>query len=115
MNCIVIIVVVSLYFISTLIFDVCGENDRFCEHEIRKDIPIVYLTLNPISTVSWLGTITHRQLVMNWKWPTSGDNNNQRNVNTTGLNSDWIGLFNIKVSNGINVEGKKYGNYFDTY
>ena len=87
-----------------LTFDACGE--KFCEHQIRKDIPIVYLTLNPISTVSWLGKITQRQLVMNWKWPSSGTNNNQTTINRTGSNKDWIGLFNIKVSNGINVEGR---------
>ena len=90
-----------------LIVDVYGEKNSFCKHQIRKDIPTVYLTLNPISTVSWMGTITKRKLVMNWKWPSSGKSNNQTNTNKIELNDDWIGLFNIKVSNGINVEGKK--------
>ena len=90
-----------------LIFDVGTEKDRFCEHHIRKDIPTVYLTLNPISTVSWLGIITQRQLVMNWKWPSSGKTDNQTDVSRTESKGDWIGLFNMNLSNGINVEGKR--------
>ena len=94
-----------------LIFDVVGiEKDRFCEHPLRKDIPTVYLTINPISTISWLGTVTQRQLVMNWKWPekeSSGNTTDNQTVSRTESKGDWIGLFNMNVSNGINKEGKQ--------
>ena len=76
---------------------------KYCSNPQRKDVPIVYLTINPISTVSWLGKITQRQLVLNWKWP-----NASMNIEFTKGNkfiNDWIGLFNINVSNGLHLEG----------
>ena len=79
------------------------EKSSYCSNPIRKDIPILYLTLNPISTVSWLGKITQRQLVLNWKWPTL--ENGTKSENQSQSTSDWIGLFNISVSNGLNLEG----------
>ena len=71
-----------------------------------KDIPNIYLTLNPISTVSWMGRITQRQLVLNWKWPKISAVETQ--MNKSESKNDWIGLFNISLSNGLSVEG----NYF---
>ena len=71
------------------------ENKKFCSVTFEKDMPSVYLTLNPISRVSWLGKITQRQLVLNWK-------------HRMTKNGDWIGLFSFDVSNGINGHGKKY-------
>ena len=82
---------------------IINEKNQYCSYSMRKDIPIVYLTLNPISTVSWMGTITQRQLVLNWKWPSTSDEEDHMNKNES--KNDWIGLFNISLSNGLNLEG----------
>ena len=105
MNNIGTVFVVSIYYIATLNFGYCSESQTFCEHQIRKDIPIVYLTLNPISTVSWLGKINQRQLILNWKWPSAGKSNNKTNITFSGSSGDWVGLFEIKAPNGINIDG----------
>ena len=97
-------VVLLVYCTHLSLFCTGIEEHKFCLNTTIKDIPIVYLTLNPISTVSWLGTITQRQLVMNWKWPSSNVSDKTNNV--TGLNDDWIGLFDINISNITNLTGK---------
>ena len=79
------------------------KQNKYCSNPTPKDIPIVYLTLNPVSTVSWLGKITQRQLVLNWKWPNISTKI-KRKDESEHLN-DWIGLFNINVSNGLRQEG----------
>ena len=91
------------YIFSLLIFAHGIEETKFCSNPIRKDIPQVYLTIDPISTVSWFGTITQRHLVLNWRWPLLAVDNN---TNSTGLNGDWIGLFNANVSNGAKLKGR---------
>ena len=85
-------------------FSICSEQRSFCKNPIRKDIPLVYLTINPISTVSWIGKITQRQLVMNWKWASSGKTNHE--TNRTGIINDSIALFHINVSSLANLKGK---------
>ena len=93
-----------LFYIFLLLILVHGiEEAKFCSDPIRKDIPQVYLTIDPISTVSWRGTITQRHLVLNWRWPLLAVDNN---TNSTGLNGDWIGLFNANVSNGAKLKGR---------
>ena len=91
------------YIFSLLIFAHGIEETKFCSDPIRKDIPQVYLTIDPISTVSWFGTITQRHLVLNWRWLYQLPNNTN---NSTGLNGDWIGLFNANVSNGAKLKGR---------
>ena len=92
-----------LYILSLIIFAHGIEETKFCSNPINNDVPKVYLTIDPISTVSWLGTITQRQLVLNWKWPLLAADNK---TNSTGLKGDWIGLFNANVSNGAKLKGR---------
>ena len=92
-----------LYILSLLIFAHGIEVTKFCSNPIKKDVPKVYLTIDPISTVSWLGTISQRHLVLNWKWTLLAADNE---TNSTGLNGDWIGLFNANVSNRAKLKGK---------
>ena len=101
-------IVANLYTLINAEGKYNNEKSNYCTNPIRKDIPILYLTLNPISTVSWLGKITQRQLILNWKWPTlvNGTKSGNQNPST----SDWIGLFNISVSNGLNLEGIQFFN-----
>ena len=98
----VFVIVANLYTLINAEGKHNNEKSKYCTNPIRKDIPILYLTLNPISTVSWLGKITQRQLVLNWKWPTLENGTKSGNQNPS--TSDWIGLFNISVSNGLNLE-----------
>ena len=94
-----------LFYIFLLLILVHGiEETKFCSDPIRKDIPQVYLTIDPISTVSWFGTITQRHLVLNWRWLYQLPNNTN---NSTGLKGDWIGLFNSNVSNGARLKGRR--------
>ena len=79
------------------------KQNKYCSNPIPKDIPIVYLTLNPVSTVSWLGKITQRQLVLNWKWPNISTK--IKHKDETDHSNDWIGLFNINVTDGLHLEG----------
>ena len=93
-----------LYILSLLIFAHGIEETKFCSNRINKDVPKVYLTIDPISTVSWLGTITQRHLVLNWRWLYQLPNNTN---NSTGLKGDWIGLFNSNVSSGASLKGRR--------
>ena len=103
MKCIFFVIVANLTTLINAEGKSNNEKSSYCTNPIRKDIPILYLTLNPISTVSWLGKITRRQLVLNWKWPTL--ENGTKSEDQSKSTSDWIGLFNISVSNGLNLEG----------
>ena len=95
--------VVNLMHVVTENKEPITKQNKYCSNPTPKDIPIVYLTLNPVSTVSWLGKITQRQLVLNWKWPNISTQINHKGE-TEHLN-DWIGLFNINVSDGLHLEG----------
>ena len=103
MKYIYVIFVVNLKQLITENIEPITKQNTYCSYPTPKDIPIVYLTLNPISTVSWLGKITQRQLVLNWKWPNISKK--AKDKDETEHIDDWIGLFNINVSNGLHLEG----------
>ena len=103
MKYIYVIFVVNLKQLITETIEPITKQNTYCSNPTPKDIPIVYLTLYPISTVSWLGKITQRQLVLNWKWPNISKKG--KHEDETEHINDWIGLFNINVSNGLHLEG----------
>ena len=82
---------------------ICSDNF------VTKDLPYVYLTLSPISKVSWSGKVSQSHLVLNWTWKRMGkgtrnNDNGERNFST--LDGDWVGLFSYNVSNGPYNSGK---------
>ena len=57
--------------------------DPQCKSDIalELDVPLVYLTVSAKASVSWIGSVDSRHLVLNWQRP--------KVVNST----DWVGIF----------------------
>ena len=98
------LVLISLEVLNGL-QNITASKPSCYEDLFNYDVPIVYLTLSPISTVSWSGKIRQRQLVLNWRWE---KNDTPESVMTPAQDGDWIGLFNYNVSDIMPNKCKKH-------
>ena len=66
------------------------EPDCQSESPVPLTRPLVYLTVGARASVSWLGRVDARRLVLNWEAP-GGETK-------SGGDPDWVGLFGADPS-----------------